>query len=140
MTATIRKFSRKPVTVDAVEYDGRMTSMQKIIEWVNKHRGTAFPASELHWRHDMGTYWHPKHGFAYLPQGARHPGSAIGPLRDNEIVILTAEKTYALVFPGDYVIRSRSGFYPLAEENFHRSYVSNSARRGTIPASLSPAV
>lgn len=139
MTAVIKKFSRKPVTVDAAEYDGRMTSMQKIIDWVNKHRGTSFPASELHWRHDMGTYWHPTHGFVYLPQGARHPGSAIGPLRDNEIVVLTSEKTYALVFPGDYVVRNRSGFYPLAEENFHRSYVSNSARRGTIPAALTPA-
>lgn len=134
MAATIRKFQRMPVTVDAAQYDGREDSRKKIIGWVQRHKGTAFQASELLWRQEMGTYYHPQYGFVYLPQGARSTGHPLQPLRDDEIVVRADNGVYVLVFPGDYVVRSRSGFYPLAEESFHRSYVSNSTRRGTIPA------
>jgi len=86
----------------------------------------------------MGTYYHREHGFVYLPQGARRPGQAIEPLRDNELIVRTDTNIYAVVFPGDYVLRSRSGFYPLTAESFDRSYLANARRRGTLPV-LSPA-
>jgi hypothetical protein len=128
------------MTVDAIEYTGASDDAAKIIAWVARHRGLCFSARELQFRHDFGTYWHPEHGFVYLPQGARRPGQVISVLQDNELIVRTDSGIYAVVFPGDYVLRSRSGFYPLASESFHRSYVSNTARRGTIPAELSPAV
>ena len=125
MTRTIRKFRKVPVTVDAAEYDGTPKNVRVILNWVHKHGGIAFPAHELLWRHDMGTYWHPEHGFVYLPQGARTAGSPLSSLRDDELVVRTNHNTFALVFPGDYVVRSRSGFYPHRAESFHRSYRSN---------------
>lgn len=140
MAPTIRKFRKVPATVDAAVYEGTRKNRSVIINWVERHKGTAFPASELMWQAGMGCYYHQKHGFIYLPQGARTPGSALTALRDNELVVRTNAGTYALVFPGDYVVRSRYGFYPLAEESFNRSYVSNTVRRGTNHPDMSPAV
>jgi len=138
MAPTIRKFRKAPVTVDAAQYDGKFKTAVVILNWVRRHKGVAFPAVELLWRPDMGTYYHKEYGFIYLPQGARRPGSALEPLKDDELVVRTNAGTYALVFPGDFVVRSRSGFYPLSEESFHRSHVANTVSRGTIPAALSP--
>lgn len=140
MAPTIRKFRRLPVTVDAAQYDGTLKNRKTIINWVERHRGVAFSAAELMWRADMGCYYHREHGFVYLPQGARSAGSPLSRLGNDELIVRTNYKTFALVFPGDYVVRSRSGFYPLAEESFARSYVSNISRRGTIPAEPLPAV
>lgn len=140
MTTTVRKFRRVPVTVDAAEYDGTRKNVRVILNWVRRHGGTGFPASELQWRHDFGTYWHPEHGFVYLPQGARSAGSPLTALKDDELVVRTNEGTYALVFPGDYVVRSRSGFYPRRAESFHRSHVSNIPRRGTNHPEKLPSV
>lgn len=140
MAAVIRKFQRMPVTVDAAQYDGSSGDRSRIITWVGRYKGVAFAAEELLWRPDMGTYWHPTYGFVYLPQGARNTGSTLQPLKDDELVVRTDTGAYALVFPGDYVLRSRSGFYPLAEESFARSYVSNSVRRGTNHPDPLPAV
>lgn len=140
MTPTVQKYQRVPGGVDAAEYDGSRRAEEVILNWVRRHGGEAFPARELSWRHDMGTYWHRDKGFVYLPQGARKAGSQIEPLRDNEIVVRTNLNTFALVFPGDFVIRSRSGFHPRSAESFHRSYVSTSPRRGTNHSASPPAV
>lgn len=140
MTSNIRKYRKIPGGVDAAEYDGTDKSEQIILNWVRKHGGEAFPARELGWRHDVGTYWHPDKGFVYLPQGARRPGSQIEPLREDELVVRTSLNTFALVFPGDFVIRSRSGFHPRSAESFHRSYVSTGSRRGTNHSAPPPAV
>lgn len=129
MTAVVRSYRRILTTVDAAEYEGRNAA--DVIDWVEKLGGVAFPARDLGWRHDAGTYWHPVHGFIYLPGGARSPGSKIEVLRDNEIIVRTGAGVFAVVFPGDYVVRSRSGFYPLTAESFHRSYAVNTHRRGT---------
>lgn len=140
MTATIRKFQRMPITVDAAQYDGSIRDRDKIIAWVHRHKGVAFSAAELGWRPEMGCYYHREHGFVYLPQGSRNAGYALQPLRDDELVVRADNGIYVLVFPGDHVIRSRSGFYPLSEESFQRSYVSNTIRRGANHPVLSPAV
>jgi hypothetical protein len=130
----IKKYQRLPITVDAAQYDGKEESRKKLIGWVGRHRGLAFPASELSYRQDFGTYWHPEHGFVYVPQGARSAGSAITALRDDELIVRTDTGIYAVVFPGDYIVRNRSGFYPLSEESFDRCYQPNARRRGsTIP-------
>jgi hypothetical protein len=133
MAPSIKKYRRLPATVDAARYDGRPDSMGVIINWIGKYKGLAFPARELQYRHDMGTYWHPKHGFVYVPQGARSAGSKIEPLRDDEIIVRTDSNVFAVVFPGDYVVRTRSGFYPLAEESFDRAYSPDGSRRGHHP-------
>lgn len=131
MTTTIRKYRKVPAAVDAARYDGTPKNRRIILNWVAKRGGLAFPAAELMWRHDFGAYWHPEYGFVYLPQGARSAGSPLTALRDDELVVRTNAGSFALVFPGDYVVRSRSNFYPLSEESFHRSYVSNTISRGT---------
>lgn len=136
MTATVRNYRNVPATVDAAEYDGR--NAVHILHWVRSLGGTAFPAADLGWRHDVGTYWHTEHGFIYLPGGARTPGSRNEALRDDEIIVRTGAGVYAVVFPGDYVVRSRSGFYPLRAESFHRSYVVNTNRRGAPDPPLPP--
>lgn len=140
MTATIRKYKKQPEIVDAVQYDGWEDSRNDIITWVGEAEGLCFSAAELLYRHDMGCYWHPEHGFVYLPQGARVAGSPIERLRDDELIIKTAGGNYAVVFPGDYVVRSRYGFYPLRAESFLRSYKANSDRRGTGHPALSSVV
>lgn len=141
MALKVGKYRKLPETIAAAEYDGTVSGLGEIIDWIQERGGTAFPAKELHWRHDFGTYWHEKHGFIYVPQGARSAGSPITRLRDDELVVLTSNKTYALVFPGDYVVRARSGFYPRHAESFHRSHVPNTRRRGTnTTPELSPAV
>jgi hypothetical protein len=124
MTKTVRKFQRIASTVDAALYDGTEKSAADILRWISRRGGTVFMAKELSWRHDFGTYWHKEHGFIYLPDGARSLGSTLERLRDDEIVVSTG-RSYALVFPGDYVIRGRSGFYPLEAESFHRTHKSN---------------
>jgi hypothetical protein len=138
VSGTIRPYRKIMQTVDAAEYDGRAATAKEIVDWVRGHQGTAFMAAELGWRHDMGTYWHKEHGFIYLPAGARAAGGQLERLRDDEIVVRTGGGTYALVFPGDFVVRSRSGFYPLRAESFHRSHVPNVSRRGTGPLSPPP--
>lgn len=140
MAPTVRKYRKAPVSVDAAQYDGTVKTAKVILNWVARHKGVAFPAVNLLWRPDMGCYWHPAHGFVYLPQGARRAGSPLQQLRDDELVVRTNAGTYALVFPGDYVVRSRSGFYPHSEESFHRSHVSNTVRRGTSHPEPLPAV
>lgn len=140
MAATIRKFRKVPISVDAAQYDGTVKTAKVILNWVRRHGGLAFPAVDLLWRPDMNTYWHPAHGFIYLPQGARSAWAGLQPLKDDELVVRTNANTFALVFPGDYVVRSRSGFYPHSEESFHRSHVSNISRRGTSHPELSPAL
>jgi hypothetical protein len=139
MTATIRKYSRTPVTVDAAQYTGSAKNRQVILNWIARHKGIAVQASEIMWRPDMGCYFHKELGFIYLPQGARNPGSPLTALRDDELVVRTDTGVYALVFPGDYVVRSRSGFYPLASESFSRSYVSSNNHRRGLPHRVPPA-
>jgi hypothetical protein len=124
MTVTAHTYEKIPATVDALPYDGTITSAREMLEWIGGLGGSAIMASELSWRHDFGTYWHRDHGFIYLPDGARSLGNPLQRLQDNEIVVSTG-RSYALVFPGDYVIRSRSGFYPLRAESFHRAYKVN---------------
>ena len=130
MTATVRSFHKVPATVDAAEYTGPRDAAE-ILAWVREHGGLGFEARELGWRHDFGTYHHKEHGFIYLPQGARSAGSPIEALRDDELVVRTGSNTFAVVFPGDFIVRSRHGFYPLRAESFHRSYRANLNRRGT---------
>jgi hypothetical protein len=125
MAPTIRKYQRLPQTVDAAEYTGFPKNREVILNWIRRHKGVAFPAVELMWRPDMGTYYHKEHGFVYLPQGARAAGSPLQRLQDNEIVVRMGNNTYALVFPGDYLVRSRSGFYPRRAESFYRSHRAN---------------
>lgn len=126
MSTTAHRYKAIPRTVEAAEYDGTEASARKVLGWIGRRKGIAFRAAELLWRHDMGCYWHKTHGFVYLPAGARSPGSRIEVLRDDELVVSTGAG-FALVFPGDFVVRSRSGFYPLRAESFHRHYQSNSA-------------
>lgn len=123
MTATVRKYRKVPATVDAAEYTGRNASA--VLGWVRRRGGLGFEARELGWRPEVGAYWHKEHGFVYLPAGARTPGSRLEMLRDDELVVHTGAG-FALVFPGDFVLRSRRGFYPLRAESFHRNYRSNS--------------
>lgn len=137
MTAQVRAYRKVVQTVEATEYDGRSATARDILNWIAEAGGIAFGAAELGWRHDTGSYWHRQHGFIYLPQGARSPGSPIERLRDDEIIVYTGS-VYAVVFPGDYVVRSRSGFYPLRAESFHRSYASTAGRRGTATPDRSP--
>lgn len=140
MTRTVRKYKRVPAEVESAVYDGTPKNRDVVIHWIERHRGVAFPAAELLWRPDMGCYFHKVHGFVYLPQGSRNAGYALAPLRDDELVVRTDTGIYVLVFPGDHVVRSRSGFYPLSEESFTRSYVSSTARRGTHHPVQSPTV
>ena len=131
MARTFEKYRTVPTDVFAAWYTGEAKNATVILNRIRREGGVAFRASELMWRPDMGTYFHKDYGFVYLPQGARSSGAQIQPLRDDELVVRTNANVFALVFPGDYVVRSRSGFYPLASESFSRSYVSyNSHRRG----------
>jgi hypothetical protein len=138
MSATVRRFRRVPAEVDAIDYDGTATSIAAALLWIRSHGGTGFEAKELGWRHDFGTYHHSEHGFIYLPQGARTAGSPIEMLRDDELIVRTEGGAFAVVFPGDYIVRSRHGFYPLSAESFHRSYRADLHRRGTGTTSASP--
>lgn len=138
MTETIRRFRRLPDAVDAAQYEPVNHNAGIILNWIRAHGGTAFSAGELAWRHDAGTYWHREHGFIYVPQGARVPGGKTESLRDDELIVRTGGGSYAVVFPGDYVVRSQSGFYPLSAESFHRSYRPNPNHRGLTPGSPPP--
>lgn len=129
---TVRKYQRTARTIDAALYDGTPKAAADIIAWVQRRGGKAFMAGELLWRHEMGTYWHKEHGFIYLPEGSRVEGSPLQKLRDNEVVVSTG-RGYALVFPGDYVIRGRSGFYPLEAESFHRTHKPNTVAGERVP-------
>lgn len=135
MTIAVQHGRRISTGVDYVEYDGRPATAREIVEWITGAGGTAFEARELAWRHDSGSYWHKEHGFVYLP--AAMAGSRLGRLRDDELVIRTAGGPFAVAFPGDFVLRSRSGFYPLASESFHRYYVP-ARHRGTADPGISP--
>lgn len=138
MATAFRKYDRLPATVDAAYYDGSQKSRNELIARITKLRGVAFPASELLYRHEIGTYFHQEHGFIYVPQGARRPGSPIEQLRDDELIVRTDSGVFAVVFPGDYIVRRRSGFYPLASESFDRGHRPRVRRGITIPA-VSPA-
>jgi hypothetical protein len=129
-TTEVKVFSKRSLEVEACQYDGTPQSMATIISWVEKRLGVAFPAAELDWRHDYGTYWHLRHGHIYLPQGGKRIGGRLVPLGDDELVVLTGSNTFALAFPGDYVVRGRSGFYPLSAESFHRSHILDPSHRG----------
>lgn len=140
MSTTINSYTTRPVPVEAGQYDGTTDSLNKIIDWVEKRGGTIFPAAELSWRHDYGTYFHHRHGHVYLPQGGKRVGGQLVPLEDDELVVLTNTRTFALVFPGDYVVRSSSGFYPQSAESFHPAHAFDSRRRGSHQLTSSPTV
>ena len=132
MSATkTEKYVRKAFTVEALEYDGTGPSAVALALWMRAHHGTVFAADELLWRHDMGTYYHPEHGFIYLPGATRNPNGRVGGPGPTELVIKTGPSAFTLVFPGDYVIRGRSGFYPLSAESFHRGH-----RQRTLPGNV----
>ncbi|QWY81304.1 hypothetical protein SEA_RIZWANA_7 [Arthrobacter phage Rizwana] len=131
MSSAIKVYTKRPMDVEALQHDGSVARMDEIIDWIEKHAGTAFYAAELEWRPGYGTYWHPRHHFIYLPQGGKRVGGELVPLEDDELVILTRGGTFALVFPGDYVVRSRYGFYPLNAESFLRGHALDESRRGT---------
>jgi len=137
VSATVRSYHKVPAAVDAAEYTGPRDAPE-ILAWIRDHGGVAFEAAELGWRHDFGTYHHGEYGFVYLPSGARSAGSPIEALRDDELVVRTGNNTFAVVFPGDYIVRSRHGFYPLRAESFHRSYRANLHRRGTVTTADPP--
>lgn len=135
-----KKGQRIAATVEYHEYTGMPDSAAEIIAEVERHRGICFKAAELSFRHDMGTYYHPQHGFVYVPQGSRNAGSPLTALRDNELIVKTDAGYYAVVFPGDYVVRNRSGFYPLSAESFDHGYAPNPSRRGITFPEPSPAL
>lgn len=139
MTAGIEQCEHLPTKAEATQYDGTRKDELRVIDWITKQGGVCFSARELLFRHDFGTYHHQKYGFIYVPQGARRPGQTIEPLRDNELIVLTDANIYAVVFPGDYVVRSLRGFYPLVSESYSSSYVSTNNRRRGLPHRVPPA-
>jgi hypothetical protein len=124
MTATasspVRIGKRRALSVEYAEYLGTPQSAVELAVWIRGRGGNIFAAEDLLWRHDIGTYWHADHGFIYLPGATRNPNGRVGP-GPEELVVKTAEpNSYALVFPGDFLVRGLSGFYPLSAESFHR--------------------
>lgn len=117
------KVKKKPVKAEAMEYDGTPESAVALAMWVRGHGGTLFAADELLWRHDFASYYHQQmQVMVYLPGATRNPNGHVGGPGPQELVVKTGLSAYALVFPGDYVVRGRSGFYPLTAESFHHSY------------------
>ncbi|QGJ92770.1 hypothetical protein SEA_PUREGLOBE5_10 [Arthrobacter phage Pureglobe5] len=117
-----KKYKVRPVTVDAMEYDGTGPGAVEVAIWVRSFGGTLFAADELLWRHDFGSYYHPEHGMVYLPGATRNPNGKVGGPGPRELVVKTGLSAYALVFPGDFIIQGPSGFYPLSAESFHRTH------------------
>lgn len=138
MSSAVKVFTKRPLDVEAIQHDGSVARMDEIAGWVEKHLGTAFYAAELEWRTEYGCYWHPRRHFIYLPQGGKRVGGQLAPLEDNELVIRTRAGNYALVFPGDYVVRSRYGFHPQDAESFLRGHALDDTRRGTGHLTLPP--
>lgn len=116
------KVKKKPVKAEAFEYDGTPKSAVALALWIRSHGGTVFAADELLWRHDFASYYHPEHGMVYLPGATRNPNGHVGGPGPQELVVKTGLNAYSLVFPGDFVLHGRSGFYPLTAESFHHSY------------------
>jgi hypothetical protein len=118
-TAIAPKKYKRRGSVEAVQYEGTGPSAVKIALWMRPLGGTVFAADELLWRHDFGSFYHPEHGMVYLPGATRNPNGRVGGPGPSELVVKTGPSAYALVFPGDFVLRGLSGFYPLSAESFH---------------------
>jgi hypothetical protein len=119
---TPKKYKKRSLTVEAEEYKGTPESAVKLALWIRGEGGVLFAADELIWRHDFGTYWHPEHHFIHLPGATRNPNGKVSGPGPRELVVKTGMSAYALVFPGDFVVRGRSGFYPLSAESFHHGH------------------
>lgn len=118
--AAPKKYKRRALKVEAVEYEGTPNSAVELAIWIRSKGGTVFAADELLWRYDFGSYYHPKHGMVYLPGATRNPNGRVGGPGPQELVVKTGLSSYSLVFPGDFIVLGLSGFYPLAAESFHK--------------------
>jgi hypothetical protein len=115
-------YRKRMVKVEAIQYLGTGLSAVDCALYLRDNGGIIFAAEDLLWRHDYGTYWHPAHGHIYLPGATRNPNGHVGGPGPRELVVKTGMNTFALVFPGDYIVKGRSGFYPLSEESFHHTH------------------
>ena len=91
-----QKYRKKPVTIEAMQWDGTAESATPIINWILSHDGSA-------------TYWAPGEWDSAAPQAAY-------------LVIMTLEGQI-LASPGDYIIKGVQGeFYPCKPDIFAETY------------------
>lgn len=97
MTVTPQRFRKKPVEVEAMQWDGTADGATPIIDWVLQNGGRA----KYYCSHDMGC-----------------PGT----LEGHTISIRTLEGSMQ-TSPGDWVIRGIKGeFYPCKPDIFAATY------------------
>lgn len=95
------KFRKKPVVIEAEQWDGSAHHAALLVDWIHRHGGRATHAGSVEYS-----------GSSHAP-GATFPGS---------ITIETLEGSMT-ASPSDWIIRGLRGeFYPCKPDVFKRSY------------------
>ena len=90
-----QKYCKKPVTIEAMQWDGTATGATAIIDWVLEHDVSAI-------------YWAPREWELGI---------------DTPYIQIDTLEGYILASPGDYVIKGVQGkFYPCRPDIFAKTY------------------
>lgn len=97
---SVQRFRKRPVTVDAMHWDGTAEGARVVIDWILQSDGTA-------------NYW------CRDPDACGAHGSAVG---QHDIMVRTLEGQH-IASPGDWIIRGVQGeFYPCKPDIFAATY------------------
>lgn len=105
------RFRKKPVEIEAVQYDGTNTDVLAV--W---GATPIYETDALAWSYDHGAYILPNGRPAYFGEGGMHPGCLL--------LWVEQSQAHCLVRPGMWVIREPGGegFYPCTEADFALGY------------------
>jgi hypothetical protein len=95
MTA-LRRFRRKPVEVEAMQWDGTDTGATPIIDWILTSGGTA----KFYCSHDMGC-----------------PGT-----HEGHTISIRQDHGHMYAYPGWWIIREGNRFHTLRADHFAETY------------------
>lgn len=126
MTTTPQRYTKKPVTVEAIQWDGAAEGATPIINWILANSGTA------RFHEERPPRLHSDHcrcdGLGIVPNPAGPPALPCpetepkGPATPAAIAIDTLEGTMKCL-PGSFVIKGIAGeFYACDPDIFHDSY------------------
>ena len=104
MTTTPQRFTKRPVTIEAIQWDGTASGATPIIDWILNHDHSADYWAPGEWDHETNA--------AYIR--------------------ITTLEGNMIASPGDYVIRGVQGeFYPCKPDIFTQTYEPAAERMGT---------
>ena len=110
------RFRKKPVVIEAEQWDGTVTGATPIIDWVLSGGGTAR-------YHDVPSGESCPNRWTHTDQGGPHRYCSCGWLEGGDTIVIDTLEGAMKASPGDWIIRGVSGeHYPCKPDIFAATY------------------